>query len=819
MTPYLFPLNFALNSFSLSALVVAAGLFGLHHMAADLALAQAAMIALFYSFSGNARNLILKSNDNSMSASIEQMRVIIAPVLAIAALVVSIHLSKVGLWLSLGIVLRQLSEWFSELELARLEKDLNYGRAYSFFLAYSLPLAALICAMLFVQSMFLPALYVWAVAPLLLCARGGVRILRAFAKVPIDWHKLIPNYASTVIIGTVVFFFRLLIAGFAGKEAAGQLFAAFTLGSLVGAVYDRTIGPSFMVSGELNTARAAFFRFAWILPVLGAGVIASAYFLGDSSPYVVKNIYLVGAAGFSIAGGFVMCGAQAIKINILHSSSRNDVFIADLLSNFAILISVPVFFLFFGEVSLILLFFTNALLVYAGYWLISGSPVLAYTPLREKILHYTSAFAVVMPLFFQLGGGIYRRQTELFGSGGNLAVMPLPLSIFLIFPLILLLHSFRGVKKFAVFTFIVFSLMMCSTVVSSPQDAVAMKDKLLLAMQYLLPFFGLILAEHVSSSKLFLERMARVFLFVVLAIATAQLAVVFFYGAVRLRPYLYFFSIYNSSQYSAIIFVSAFLLGLFHLYPVAGRNLRKMLLVSCVMMSLYAALSWSMAAILLISFGLILFWCVTRFTRSAGVALLASLLVFIAVWGGLKYYGADISLMKRGEYPTISDLDGRKRAMASGTHPQDNVLTVSNQEHLPQNIVDRVQIWKFYLKGIADADIRTRLFGHSGMPDRGLYPSAHNYYLDMLYNFGMMTLLPVFLLVCYTIYLIWVNRTVIAGSPHLSGLVFVVLFLVIVENSSKVGLRQPYPGVYTFFVWGVLLSSLRSAHNSIGGVK
>jgi hypothetical protein len=36
----------------------------------------------------------------------------------------------------------------------------------------------------------------------------------------------------------------------------------------------------------------------------------------------------------------------------------------------------------------------------------------------------------------------------------------------------------------------------------------------------------------------------------------------------------------------------------------------------------------------------------------------------------------------------------------------------------------------------------------------------------------------------------------------------VVLFLILTDNSLKVGMRQPYPGILTFFFWGVLLSRL-----------
>jgi hypothetical protein len=47
-------------------------------------------------------------------------------------------------------------------------------------------------------------------------------------------------------------------------------------------------------------------------------------------------------------------------------------------------------------------------------------------------------------------------------------------------------------------------------------------------------------------------------------------------------------------------------------------------------------------------------------------------------------------------------------------------------------------------------------------------------------------------------------------SAPMAGLTIVVLFLVIPDNLLKVGMRQPYPGIITFFLWGLLLARLES---------
>ena len=125
----------------------------------------------------------------------------------------------------------------------------------------------------------------------------------------------------------------------------------------------------------------------------------------------------------------------------------------------------------------------------------------------------------------------------------------------------------------------------------------------------------------------------------------------------------------------------------------------------------------------------------------------------------------------------------------------------------PPNIAMRLFYWKYYSKEIS-TNARVFLLGHAEHPDRSKIPSAHNYYLDFIYNFGLLPLIPLLAVIGYTLGMIYRNRKVVLNSPGLLGMAMVVIFMLLGENSLKVGLRQPYPGILTFFLWGVLLSRL-----------
>src|SRR5690606_290620 len=124
-----------------------------------------------------------------------------------------------------------------------------------------------------------------------------------------------------------------------------------------------------------------------------------------------------------------------------------------------------------------------------------------------------------------------------------------------------------------------------------------------------------------------------------------------------------------------------------------------------------------------------------------------------------------------------------------------------------KDIKERLIYYSHYWNGITES-LNQFLFGHEERPDRLTAPSAHNYYLDLVYNFGVISLLPFLYLILYTIKNIYINIRHHAPSLELLALAGLVLFFVLIDNSLKVGFRQPYPGIIMFFLWGVLLGRL-----------
>jgi hypothetical protein len=67
----------------------------------------------------------------------------------------------------------------------------------------------------------------------------------------------------------------------------------------------------------------------------------------------------------------------------------------------------------------------------------------------------------------------------------------------------------------------------------------------------------------------------------------------------------------------------------------------------------------------------------------------------------------------------------------------------------------------------------------------------------------LIALFPIIWLIAFTLWKSGRHWKEISANPEFFALTGAVLFLLFVNNSLTVGLRQPYPGIVTFFLWGM----------------
>lgn len=407
------------------------------------------------------------------------------------------------------------------------------------------------------------------------------------------------------------------------------------------------------------------------------------------------------------------------------------------------------------------------------------------------------------PLFFQLSGTIFREE-QFFRSQGNLLQLPLPIaSIFCFVGIALLLRLER--RYFGMgFVFAFFMTMMLSTIMSTGELEEPGLARFILLIQFVLPAFALVLGNlYIAPASEYLKFEALI-LYILLLIIPLEVIATVIQGDVHLASYLYLFSLYQHFQYLPVVFMAFYLLvlGTFFDHP----RLKYWLVFLTLWMGAYLAASVSMTAILLALAGLILFMVLLFKRHKKLYALLISILL---IFSFVTYFGlndqSNYYATKFGQDLEISNENLVAYLEIRESYFQSIEGTIV--ESLPRNLKERVFYWWYFAEGIFES-WEAFAFGHGTRPEREIFPSAHNYYLDLAYNFGVISLIPMIYLISSTAYHSWKafrHECLSAGSLML---VFLVAFFVFADNSLKVAFRQPYPGMMMFFCWGVLLSKL-----------
>lgn len=492
-----------------------------------------------------------------------------------------------------------------------------------------------------------------------------------------------------------------------------------------------------------------------------------------------------------------MVFAQRQRLRDLQHGSKADVFAPDVLVNMLIVIFIPAIFFVFGNYGLTWLYLFNALVALVFYWMMDVERAAKLVSERHASkLRAVIGALLVMPVFASLETGLFRDSAFIYDSGGALGKLPIPLSIIACYVGIALLGNYRRASLGLGVIFGSFVLMVLSTVATTHDDRPAEQAKLLLLLQYIIPMFGLVLGMMFEEHKLGNPVVEKALLLVIAILMPAQLLASWAQLQMLLTPYLYLFSIYQHLQYVPVIIVSCYLVTLFSLWSI--HPWRALTIVLAPVVGIYTAASGSIAAAVFLLAGSAAFGLYTMGTEKGRRRHIMQWTVITLVSGAGIAYAILASWVTKHTGVTV----------AHGVGPV-GLYTQKIPDGALLYAQSRVDTWFYYLHGIYSEPL-TFLFGHSIPPDRQIWPSAHNYYLDLIYNYGVIATLMIAGLIVFTISRIIQNRRFILRSPAMVGLAMVVLFLLIPDNLVKVSMRQPYSGIIIFFLWGLLLARIES---------
>jgi hypothetical protein len=650
--------------------------------------------------------------------------------------------------------------------------------------------------------------------------------------------KMLPNLGSTAIIGITVYVFRILIVLATDKETAGDLFTAFAIGGMTGSVFANAFGATVALHEQDNgeSALPPILRHTRDISMLvGLFIFAAAFEKMSFLAITGKSFFFWEAAGLSMIGGGIMVFAQQIRFRLLQHDGEHDVFGPDVLMNILMFASVPFIFYLYGRDALVGLFLINAVMAYVFYRSakiekLEDSGIQSYSPLVYQCLRIGIAGLMLLPMFFQLGHGLFNNTSSSFDSGGTLLNLPIPVSVLTCYLGILLLGTYRRAFISFMFIFGTCVLMVMSSIILTQGLPISQQSKFLLLIQYVLPMFALVLGqvyEPANTTVVHVPSYAKAFFWILFVAVPVQLVFTWIRGLGYLSPRLGLFSVYQFLQYVPVIFACSCLLTLFSLWHLA--KYKAGLIWITAFMAVYVAASLSMLAMSIFFLGMLIFaWTTSKLKREK----IPIVMVFFAMVLSIGYFQYEKNLVafKFGFLNGAASAQADNASVASGApevaggpgvftpepvtseDPQDSGSRASTwasiaHEVIPPNLSGRLRYWRYYIDGLTK-NFTSFMFGAIDPPVRTRYPSAHNYYLDFAYNFGVVSLLPMFFLMGFTGLQVFKKRHLVLLSPTMLSLTLVVAFLLLIDNVLKVSLRQPYTGMFTFFIWGILITKI-----------
>ncbi len=792
MNIYIFSSAILLNSFSMTALMLVCGLAGAPDLTADIAVVQGATLALFYAFSANARNVIFADPTGSVPHVLLRARLALMIPLAAACLILGSIVGSVSYVLAIVLILRRCCEWVGEIFLSDHEVQQHVRPALLAVIAECLTFVLAVLLVFWMNVTPASAIVPWALAPLVPAFTGRIRKARERMSLMHNLGRLTPNIGSTSIIGITVYVFRLSVILLVGRVVAGDLFTAFAIGSLLSTLYSSSIGPSLVLREHAGEGKKMSSKIVGMvcpgLLVTGVCVTIISAVYPETATWLRKGHTFWTTTGLSLAGGAVMMVALHRRIVMLQRGMNIELFGADVLSNVLIAIAPPYFCYILGGRSLEGLYLFNAVLTLCFYWSTRRTGLSASV---EKVQLFGLAAFIALPVFFQLGGNIFASQAFIFDTGRALNQLPIPVSVIALVTGTMVLGQFRGINR----SLTVFFLMAVFMVLASltVQDAKTQAARLILMAQYLLPVLALVLGDMYGAISKQYEFEKTCFV-VICVLVPVQLFCSWAQGLFILTPYLYVFSIYQHVTYVPVVFVTIYGSALICLWDNSG-TWRRLLAFMMPVVCLYAAASFTFEALLILMI-MVAAAALPAYARKAPLRRMMVRVIAIAFLTGLSYA---VLIGNPGVMGNTATLNGAVRT----SHEKYDLTRVSS----PVTLGDRLDQWGFYGKEVFSS-AREFFFGHHEYPDRSVHPSAYNYYLDLLFHFGLLSLAPLLALLIYSALLVYRARTGLTVHASLMASVLAVFVIFGIDNSLKVGLRQPYPGIFGFFILGLLQARL-----------
>ena len=761
-------LNYAINLFSINILLILLYFFNLQKLVNETAILSSFAIVVCQIFSGNSRSLVLAKKNYIKADSVISLRLMLIFPITIFCLFFLYQYNFSDYSFATSIFCLIISQWIYEIFLSK--KELISKKIIFKHFILSLVVFLLVILTLYLESIFYlkVVIFTYSFSIFYFIFSSHFKKDISIPKIILDIKTIVnllifSSYGSSLSIAISNFFFRFFLIKLLTEDLASTLIICFMIGSFPVSLFYQIIGAS-MFRFKINFRK--FFKIFFTIFIASISisflVVGSLFSKINLETFDIETSIKLTLVASLIGVYPMMMGLFRRQFFLTNSYKRESFFYLDIIYSLAIIFIIPFLYMLDNSNYFCFSFLISGC---ACYFIYNFSKYLNNQKLFKILI-----ILIPIPVFVVFFDPLQNFDFSLLSSfnyseinTNKLFFTPLPISSLLIIPLLLGQLNNKENKSISIY-FVALSIF-CMLFVTSYTERFNFSNFLNLA-QFFLPMLAIICGEIIGSNSKLKDRVLKSFFNIAIIIIILQILFTLRFNTEGLNPNFILFYIYQTEQYTSLALIIIVFVNLQSLYLKnydKKFNYKYFLVLVIILIYVYLSNDATLYVYSTIFF-ITHLWLVSRFVKN--YLILISL--FFIMLLSINYLNYDYS----------------------------NFMTY------------RIDWYNIYFLEITSS-IKTFFLGSN--INNELYkitPGVFNYYLDFIYNFGFISIIPLLLLILLTIHKITkqIKNNVISHENLF--IITVLIVILFIDSFLKVSLKQPYIGIIVYFLWGIGLSNL-----------
>ncbi len=762
--------NYLINFISLNIFIILLYIFNLNQLVTEVAVFGSFTILVCQIFSSNSRSLIFSKKNLQPTDVILQRFVFIFPILIFSLIFIYIYkFSDISLITSVLFLI--IAQWIYEIILSSKEvksKKIDYKHLCFYFVALLTIVISLYYKNLFFIKIAINVLSLYLffeIYKYLNSIKFNIKINTLDLK---SWFAsfLFSSFGSSLAISASNFFFRFFVVILNNVEISSVLIIGFMFGSLPISLFTNIFGPSIIREKIKFQSLIKKFNFIFILVLFVILYFIFNYLVNINSQVYLNSELLLFTIGLSFLGFYPMILGLYKRQFFIQRSLKENFFYLDMVYSVAVITVIPAIYVLSNTNYFAFSFLITSILSFIIYFFSKN--------MVKKNFIKILVFLLPIPLFLSFFNGLKKFEISIFSTAdidmiNHIYSLPFPISILVVPLLTLVLFSTIRFRIYTIY-FFVFSFIISISSILFTQRLTFLNS--LNLIQFYLPMAAIICGEIIGKLKDYRDFFFRVIFFISLTVIGLDI----FSQVIPKQTLEIFllsnFQIFSDFQYSIFPLIIALLFFLNNYYKKINRINFQLILIIFILFTYIIINEWfSLTLFLIIFFVTISFQNQFHFKKVVFSIFLIFLVSFFL-------------LLKFDELLNFTE----------------KLFYYSAEYRYQSYVIFLEEIFKNFKNFFLGSNVNNLIYLE--------VPGIFNYYLDFIYNFGFLSLLPIIALIYITIKYSFDSKNKINFNFENTLFFSLFLYMTFIDSNLQVAFKQPYAGVILYFYWGLYISKI-----------